>query len=129
MAGSAAVRPTGPLKGVERRCYVHLARLIQRRGRTLDGPAVRAAFSDIPILPCYHGGTAALVFPAWSWQLEELSLGWTRLIQRNRMCLDPAWFQRGFLATIVPADFVMARSHLRGLQRRVEAATGQPVAA
>jgi hypothetical protein len=32
----------------------------------------------------------------------------------------PWWFERAFLGPIVPADFVMARSHLRGLQRRAE---------
>jgi hypothetical protein len=58
----------------------------------------------------------------WSWQLDEPIPGRTRVIQRNRMRLDPWWFQRAFLATIVPADFIMARSHLRGLQRRAEAA-------
>jgi hypothetical protein len=57
----------------------------------------------------------------WSWHLHEPSPGRTRLVQRNRMRLDPWWFERAFLATIVPADFVMARSHLRGLQRRTEA--------
>ena len=56
----------------------------------------------------------------WSWHLQESSPGRTRLIQRNRMRLEPAWFERAFLATIVPADFVMARSYLRGLQRRVD---------
>ena len=56
----------------------------------------------------------------WSWQLDEPVPGRTRLIQRNRMCLEPAWFERAFLATIVPADFIMARSHLRGLQVRAE---------
>jgi hypothetical protein len=45
------------------------------------------------------------------------------------MRLDPAWFQRAFLTAIIPADFIMARSHLRGLQRRVEATTVQPIAA
>ena len=65
----------------------------------------------------------------WSWQLSQPAPGRTRLIQRNRMRLDPAWFQRAFLATIIPADFIMARSHLRGLQRRVEACRVQPTAA
>jgi hypothetical protein len=65
----------------------------------------------------------------WSWQLDEPDPGRTRLIQRNRMRLDPAWFQRAFLAAIVPADFIRARSHLRGLQRRVEASTVRPIAA
>jgi hypothetical protein len=57
----------------------------------------------------------------WSWHLEEPSRGRTRVIQRNRMRLDPWWFERAFLATIVPADFIMARSHLQGLQRRAQA--------
>jgi hypothetical protein len=65
----------------------------------------------------------------WSWQLDQSAPGRTRVIQRNRMRLEPAWFQRAFLATIIPADFIMARSHLRGLQRRVEASTVQPIAA
>jgi hypothetical protein len=65
----------------------------------------------------------------WSWQLSQPDPGRTRLVQRNRMRLDPAWFERAFLATIIPADFIMARSHLRGLQRRVEASTVQPIAA
>jgi hypothetical protein len=47
------------------------------------------------------------------------------VVQRNRMCLRPWWFERAFLGAIVPADLVMARSHLRGLQRRAEAAPGQ----
>ena len=61
----------------------------------------------------------------WSWHLQECSPGRTRLVQRNRMRLEPAWFEGAFLATIVPADFIMARSHLRGLQRRVEASTAE----
>jgi hypothetical protein len=65
----------------------------------------------------------------WSWHLSEPAPGRTRLIQRNRMRLDPAWFERAFLATIIPADFVMARSHLRGLRRRAQASSSQPITA
>jgi hypothetical protein len=64
----------------------------------------------------------------WSWHLAEPAPGRTRLVQRNRLRLDPLWFERAFLATIVPADFLMARSHLRGLRRRAQASTGQPMA-
>jgi hypothetical protein len=63
----------------------------------------------------------------WSWQLREPAPGRTRLLQRNGVRLDPPWFGWAFLATIILADFVMARSHLRGLQRRAEAATPQPI--
>jgi hypothetical protein len=65
----------------------------------------------------------------WSWHLNEPIPGCTRVVQRNRMRLHPRWFERTFLGTIVPADFVMARSHLRGLQRRADAAAGQATAA
>jgi hypothetical protein len=62
----------------------------------------------------------------WSWQLSEPAPGSTRLVQRNRMRLHPAWFERAFLAAIVPADYIMARSHLRGVQQRAESAASQP---
>jgi hypothetical protein len=48
----------------------------------------------------------------WSWHLREPAPGCTRVVQRNRMRLRPVWFERAFLATIVPADFIMARNHL-----------------
>jgi hypothetical protein len=48
-------------------------------------------------------------------------------MQRNRMRLEPTWFERAFLATIVPADLIMARSHLQGLQRRAEAHAAEVV--
>jgi hypothetical protein len=63
----------------------------------------------------------------WSWQLDEPVPGRTRVIQRNRMRLEPAWFERAFLATIVPADFIMARSHLRGLRRLVQGSVSSAV--
>jgi hypothetical protein len=63
----------------------------------------------------------------WSWHLSEPAPGRTRLIQRNRMRLRPVWFERAFLATIIPADFIMARSHLQGLQRRAQAAAAEVI--
>ena len=45
----------------------------------------------------------------WSWPVDEPIGGCTRVVQRNRMRLHPWWFERAFLGTIVPADFVMAR--------------------
>ena len=63
----------------------------------------------------------------WSWHLDEPAPGRTRVIRRNRMRLDPWWFERAFLAAVVPADFVMARSHLRGLRDRVEGAASSAV--
>ena len=55
-------------------------------------------------------------------------MGRPGVIQRNRMRLQPVWFERAFLAAIVPADFVMARSHLRGMQRRAQASAAEVIA-
>jgi hypothetical protein len=60
---------------------------------------------------------------AWTWTLTPLPGGRTRLLQRNNGRLTPAWAMALYRATIVPADFLMARSHLLGIKRRVEAET------
>jgi hypothetical protein len=61
----------------------------------------------------------------WSWHLDQAGPGATRLVQRNRMKLRPRWFEATFLATIVPADFIMARSHLRSIKRLAETTHAQ----
>jgi hypothetical protein len=55
----------------------------------------------------------------WSYTLEDAGQGGTRLLLRTRAQLGPAvlvWMYRAMLWT----DFVMARSHLRGIKRRAE---------
>jgi hypothetical protein len=57
----------------------------------------------------------------WSYTLVDTPDGGTRLLLRTRAELGPSvlvWAYRALLWT----DFVMARSHLRGIKRRVEAA-------
>ena len=61
----------------------------------------------------------------WAWTLTPTSTSGTRLLQRNNGRLTPAWAAALYIATVVPADFVMARSHLRGIKRRVESQRGQ----
>ncbi len=41
-------------------------------------------------------------------------------MQRNDGRLTPAWAAASHVVTIVPADDVMARSHLRGIRSRAE---------
>ena len=65
----------------------------------------------------------------WSWHLDQPWPGVTRLVQRNRMKLRPRWFEVAFLAAIVPADFVMARSHLQAIKRLAESTPVQEAAA
>lgn len=64
----------------------------------------------------------------WAWQLTEVSAG-TRVVLRNNLQLTPVWLDQAYRAAMVPADFVMARSHLRGLRRRAEAAARNAAAA
>jgi hypothetical protein len=65
----------------------------------------------------------------WSWNLKQPVAARTRLIQRNRMRLRPRWFEAAFLSAIVPADFIMARSHLQSIKRLAETTAVQPIAA
>lgn len=61
----------------------------------------------------------------WSWAfvLDELPGGRTRFVFRSRLRLEPRWVEAFYLATIVPADFVMSRQMMRGLKTRVEGMT------
>ena len=64
----------------------------------------------------------------WTWTLKltERAPSSTRVHLRVRGHMDPWWFAAFYVATIVPADFIMATGMLRGLKQRVEA--GQPPA-
>ena len=77
------------------------------------------------------GGYAVLYRLVQTWgstaQEQRQALAGDELLPDARAFTTHAiTFERAFLATIIPADFIMARSHLRGLQRRTEAPTTQP---
>lgn len=55
---------------------------------------------------------------AWTFVLEPEGSG-TRFLLRSRGRAHPWWLNASYVALIVPADFVMATSMLRGLRRRV----------
>jgi hypothetical protein len=63
----------------------------------------------------------------WIWELAHAGANSRANPGRpaHRMRLHPRWFERALLATIIPADFIMARSHLRGLQHRAQASTAE----
>ena len=56
----------------------------------------------------------------WSFRLTELPGGRTRLQLRVRGRTAPRWLTATYLATIIPADYVMAGGMLRGIKRRAE---------
>lgn len=56
----------------------------------------------------------------WSFQLMEVQPTSTRLTLRVRAAYTPWWMRLVFEGLIVPSDFVMARSMLRGIRRRAQ---------
>ena len=65
----------------------------------------------------------------WTWvfALRPVGAGSTRLILRARGRFGPAWVRALFVG-LLPADFVMARSMLRGIKARAERdPAGRPI--
>lgn len=61
----------------------------------------------------------------WAFVLTPVDGGRrTRYHFRSRWVTEPWWFSLLGLLGVVPADFVMARDHLRGVKARAEAAPG-----
>lgn len=97
-----------------------------------DGPPGTAEFvvqrAEAPHLLVLHSTThfpaswrdryGARLEWAWTFVLEPEGSG-TRFLLRTRGRAQPWWLNAGYVALIVPADFVMATSMLRGLKQRV----------
>lgn len=58
----------------------------------------------------------------WTWTFELRPVGSTRtrLLLRVRGTLEPLWARLVYEGLVVPSDFLMARSMLRGIARRAE---------
>jgi hypothetical protein len=110
-----------------------------RPGDTVpDGPPGTAHFvverADVPTLLVLHSRThlpqewrerfGARLDWVWTYALEPVGDGRTRLLLRNRGRVHPAWLDLAYRLVVVPADHVMTRGMFRGLGRRV--ATRQP---
>jgi len=57
----------------------------------------------------------------WAWALDDIGEGTVRVLLRTRGAVGPPWLAMVYRAALW-TDFVMGRSHLRGLRERVEAA-------
>lgn len=55
----------------------------------------------------------------WTYRLEEIDDDHVRLMLRTRARMGPWWLRNAYCASLW-TDFVMARSHLRGIKHRVE---------
>ncbi|HET9443084.1 MAG TPA: hypothetical protein VFO65_07155 [Acidimicrobiales bacterium] len=109
--------------------------------RILDGPPeLECAFTVRRLEPNHHlvlhstdhlpPGWArrfgATIDFTWAFVLEDVGAGCTRFLFRSRLRVAPAWVRALYLATVVPADFMMSRQMLRGVKARAEG-TGEDV--
>jgi hypothetical protein len=56
----------------------------------------------------------------WTFVLEEVGTESSRLIFRCRGIASPWWLRAAFALVIIPADFIMSRQMLSGIQERVD---------
>jgi hypothetical protein len=88
----------------------------------VDAPHTLVLHSTTHLPPHWREKFNAEIDWTWSFRLIELRGGDTRLQLRVRGRMAPRWLTATYLATIVPADFVMAGGMLRGIKQRAESA-------
>jgi hypothetical protein len=86
----------------------------------VDAPHTLVLHSTTHLPPHWRERFGADLDWTWSFRLAELAGGSTRLQLRVRGRMAPWWLIATYLATIVPADFVMAGGMLRGVKQRAE---------
>lgn len=97
----------------------------------VDAPHVWVVRSTTHIPPGRDQQYDARIVWAWSINLDEQPHGTTRVHLPVSRRLSPPWFAALYVATIIPADFVMAVGMLRGVKQRAEsgrspATSGRP---
>ncbi|WP_107772796.1 SRPBCC family protein [Nocardioides sediminis] len=86
----------------------------------VDAPRTLVLRSTTHVPPGWGERYDARIVWTWTMTLAEPRPGTCRLHLRVRGRMSPPWFAALYVATIVPADLVMALGMLRGLRRRVE---------
>jgi hypothetical protein len=86
----------------------------------VDPPVLLVLRSTTHLPPSWDERYDARIVWTWCFTLTPQASG-TRVHLRVRGRMSPWWFAALYVATIVPADFVMARGMLRGLRARAEA--------
>jgi hypothetical protein len=86
----------------------------------VDAPYALVLRSTTHLPPKWREKFGAEIDWTWSFRLTELPGGRTRLQLRVRGRTAPRWLTATYLATIIPADYVMAGGMLRGIKRRAE---------
>ena len=86
----------------------------------VDAPHRLVLRSKTHLPPGWGERFAAEIDWTWCFRLIPMPGGRTRLQLRVRGKTSPWWLTETYLATIIPADYVMAQGMLRGIKRRAE---------
>ena len=88
----------------------------------VDPPRLLVLRSTTHVPPGWGEKYDARILWTWCLHLTPTYDGGTRLHLRVRGRMSPRWFAALYLATIPPADYVMATGMLRGIKERAERA-------
>jgi hypothetical protein len=92
----------------------------------VDPPHLLVLHSTTHLPAAWRARLGASINWTWTFVLDEDGDGGTRLQVRVRAWTRPWWLTAAYLATLVPADFIMAGSMLAGIRRRAQRPDGGP---
>jgi hypothetical protein len=84
-----------------------------------DAPRVLVLHSRTHLPPGWDRRLGASLDWVWTFTLDPVSGGRTRMLIRNRGRVSPTWLDLGYRVVITPADHIMTRGMFRGLEERV----------
>lgn len=88
----------------------------------VSAPDLLVLHSTTHVPGSWRERTGALIDWVWTFALDPVPGGRTRFLVRTVARTDPWWFTVAYVATLVPADHVMATGMVRGLAERVATA-------
>ena len=86
----------------------------------VDPPHSLVLRSTTHLPPGWEQKYGAHIDWTWCFQLTSLPQDRTRLQLRLRGRMSPRWVAAGYIAAIIPADYIMAQGMLRGIKQRAE---------
>ena len=87
----------------------------------VDPPRLLVLHSTTHLPASWQAWLGAAIDWTWTFTLTGTDEGGTRLLLRVRGRPRPWWLTAAYVAALVPADYVMARSMLAGISLRVQA--------
>ena len=84
----------------------------------VERPRVLVLHSTTHVPVSWRGNWGAGIDWVWIFSLQALPGGGTRMLIRNRATVSPWWLRLAYSAALVPADHIMARGMLRGIDER-----------